>query len=163
MEEQMRQQIVQALEVAFDMSAEEAEQRVFDSQAIDGVIGVEMMKNLFGEEEVEFEAVGLIQDGHEYSVNVSWFASTPERYLISVCFSDKPIVDNVKEAFAKYEEDELSKMLQIEQDVNSEEDALVLVHDFKGDELSVGLGMTFMALRLAPVKQLLDTVLSFED
>ena len=132
MEENIKQALVEALVDRYDMTVEEAEDRILNSNELDGGIGVELMEDMLGTETVELEAVDLSQEGHPFDLNV--FSAEENIYNVLLLFHEYADVSKVEGAFEQYEASPLSEDLRIENDIESEDDRLMLAYDIVLDK-----------------------------
>lgn len=152
--EEIKQDIVKALVSGYGMTEEDAEDKIYNSDELDGGIGVELMEELLDEEVVEFEVIDLLQDSHSFDMNIG-------DGLVMVIFHERPNVAAVDKSFERYEASPISERLRIENVIESEEDQLILAYDIK-DDLKEDLMQLFELLKSQACKQLLDSVLNKE-
>ena len=158
MKEEIRRKITESLMSACGMTQEEAAEKVYDLDELDGGFNSEFKREVLGVEEIEFDVLDLSASGHSYNMNVCISQDEP---LILLQFNEGPNLTAVEDAFREYEASPASEELVIENEIEDESDGLVLSYEGDG-ELQEALMRIFELLKSEECRRLIDSVLMTE-
>ena len=150
----IKQTIINVLVNECGMMEKEAEERVHYYDGFE-IFDELLCEDDLDEELCEFLAEDLSQGSHSYDMYISPIGGV---FHIALCFYGELTVTAVKDAFERYEKSPVSEELIIENEIESEEDALMLCYNSSGD-LQKDLNRVFDLLKSTECNQLLDAVL----